>query len=405
MSSVETINSDAALVRISGDIGGIRDWIDITAKEVIIGESLLNPGLMTSITFQSSPYTQERNYYNLKNKDLNLQLEDRLGRSMRIAGQKVYRMDNRGMMPLNIGRTEEFTVHACHYTMLENSKMLMSKLWRCTTPSDVTAAALKCVSANQPDIQQAGPARDYIAENINPYQVINQQCNVALDGDDPSFLHWMTNSAQNGNDTGVHHFRSLKNLISAGAKKVFTFRATDQGVINQADYNNPKNTDKVIIFEFPCEFDYLSDLLNGVKYNGQPFTALTTFNGNNMNGGIFGGAGNMMSDECFEAANMKQSMSNKGSNQQDYGCPTDVESHLLLRQARMGLLEKDKIALRFTAPWSPQVHAGDVIRFNWFDMSNALMPESDTYVVASLMHKIQYGGFSSTSFDCIRTRF
>ena len=33
------VNSDLGLVRISGNIGGITDWEDITTKEVIIGES------------------------------------------------------------------------------------------------------------------------------------------------------------------------------------------------------------------------------------------------------------------------------------------------------------------------------------------------------------------------------
>ena len=178
--------------------------------------------------------------------------------------------------------------------------------------------------------------------------------------------------------------------------------------LTQSDYNNPANANKVIVFEFPCMYDYLTDLLNGVNDRGESINAGTFINYMSMAAQYLGGTGaadNIMSGGCFNIGNMKHSMTNKGSSQQDYGCTSDVESHLLLRQARMALLDRDKIALRMTVPWAPHVHAGDKIRFNWYDPDGALMPESNEYIVASLMHKIQFGGFSTTSFDCIKTVF
>lgn len=398
MSFVDTsANSDRRLVRINGSIGGIV-YPDITTKEIIIGESLLNPGLMLSMVFQSKVYDNfDKVYMRFKNQPVEISLSDSLGHSMRISNMMAYRLDNRAMMPLNMGRTEEFTLHAVHETLLDDARHTMSKTWKCTTPDRIVSAALECVKAGSRQIDGAGPARDYMAENIHPYQVIQQQCNVALDGDDPSFIHWMT--YENG---GQHYFRSLKRLINQGETKVYSFRAADVNV----NFHNDFQQDRVIVFEFPCMFDYLSDILNGVEMDGSNINSVITNNAMTVKGGsqFLSGIGGMLNDGCFVGGNVKQSLTNKGSGQ-DYGCQTDVESHLLLRQARMALLDRDKIALRLTVPWDPTVHAGNRIRFNWYKVNGSLMPDSDSFIVASLTHKIQFGGFSTTSLDCIRARF
>jgi hypothetical protein len=70
----------------------------------------------------------------------------------------------------------------------------------------------------------------------------------------------------------------------------------------------------------------------------------------------------------------------------------------------MGLLERDKIAFRMIAPWNPDLHAGDVITFNWYDKrsgSNSPLYGSGDYMIASMTHRIQLGGFATTSFDCV----
>lgn len=395
--------SDRGLVRIAGSVGGIK-YDAMSTKEIVIGESLLNPSVMVSVTFQSlvyGPFT--KNFMDLKDKSLNFQLFDGLNNFMNVGGDgklKVFRLDNRHMMPANIGKTEEFSIHACHETVLTDAKKLMSKSWKCTTPDQVVRDALKCIeSSGNDDIGGAEPARDYIAENIHPFQVIQQQCNVALDQGDPSFVHYMTFNTQSG--AGIHHFKSLKSMISGANKALFKFVVNEEHKLN---YNDPKRREKVISFEFPCMFDYLTDLLNGVDQNGMNFNAVTTWNPVSMEA-FFKAAGGGQQNPCIDAANMKQSITNKGSSQQDYGCETDVESHLLLRQARMALLDRDKIAFRFTTYWRPDLHAGDKINFLWIDTDGSSMPESQQYVITSLTHKIQLGGFATSTFDCIKTTF
>lgn len=396
MSSVESYtNSDLRRVSINGSIGGIS-YPDITTKEVVIGESLLNPGLMMSMTFQSLVYGPfNKVYMNVKNQPVSVSFQDKYGQFLSISNMTAYRLDNRSMMPLNMGRTEEFTVHAVHKTLLDDARQIMSKHWTCTTPDKIVSEALTCVKAGSMQVDSSEPARDYSAENIHPYQVIQQQCNAALDGGDPSFIHYMTHE-----DGGKHYFRSLKRLREQGNKKVLTFNAKDADI----NFNDPRNFDKVISFEFPCMFDYLSDLLNGAEMGGMNINSLTTINPIKVDGGQFlSGLGEMMGG-CFTGGNFKQSITNKGSGQ-DYGCDSDVESHLLLRQARMALLDRDKITLRLTIPWDPSLHAGDKIFFAWFDADRSLMPDSDTFIISSMTHKILFGGFSTTSLDCIRARF
>ena len=180
------------------------------------------------------------------------------------------------MMPLNMGRTEEFTVHATHFTLLEDAKHVMSKKWTCATPDSIVNEALRCVGATgMNDVAPAQPARDYMAEHIHPFQVIQQQCNVALDGNDPSFVHYMTFGTDSGGAyiwRPTHHFKSLRSMKTGGAVKTFTFRPGEVNI----NYNNPENRNKVMVFEFPCMFDYLTDLLNGVNETGVNINGLLT---------------------------------------------------------------------------------------------------------------------------------
>ena len=94
---------------------------------------------------------------------------------------------------------------------------------------------------------------------------------------------------------------------------------------------------------------------------------------------------------------------NRGTAQQQDGCESNVEEWLLLRQARMGLLEKDKTALRITVPWYPDIHVGNVIGLSWTNKyNNAPVYGAGNYVVAALTHNLQFGGFATTTMDCIK---
>ena len=310
------------------------------------------------------------------------------GYTMQVS-QQLYRIDNR-QLDINVGQTETLTLHACDQSLLNDAQSLVSKSWKCTMPSDIVKNVLQsCADVQNAVVDSAGPARDYIAENIHPFQVVAQQANVALyEGNDPSFLHYMTYE-----NLGTHYFRALGKLIKQAPYLTFS---SSQGV--SLDF---ANGGAAISFSFPCDFDYLSDLLNGIDVGGMPMNTLSTINPFNQAGSLFGG--NI--GACgIGKGNHKTAITNSGSSHQQNGCDMGVEQYLLLRQARMGLLEKDKIALRMTVPWNPNLHVGQVIGFHWggkSDSGGASIYGSGSYLIVALKHNIQLGGYGTTTVDCI----
>ena len=156
-----------------------------------------------------------------------------------------------------------------------------------------------------------------------------------------------------------------------------------------------------------------ADGSNGTAGNNTTFGSwVTGYGGGRGSGGTgttsTGGGGGMMSGSCgIGSGNAKASITNKGTAKEQGGCETDVEKHLLKRQARMGLLEKDKIALRMTTPWRPDVHVGDLVGLNWQckprgqNSAGGMVYGSGTYLVTALSHKIMLGGFATTTMDCV----
>lgn len=392
---VESYGSyDPNLVNAQVAVGN-ETFQDITVKEIILGESLLTPGLQTAVTLQSFVYSQQpKTWGSYKNEPITIIMADSASRFMMV-NQRVYRIDNREM-DINVGQTESLTIHACDPTLLNDAKSLVSKSWKCTRPSSIVDYVLRsCVGAMNTQVDSADPARDYIAENIHPFQVIQQQCNVALyENNNPDFLHYMTFENM-ASGQGKHYFRALKKLESGAPYKVYS----------NVDGGNSSLTaaTRAINFSFPCDFDLLSDLLNGIDENGMPFNSVSVVNpmvgSIDLLGGSVGGCG-------IGKGNAKQAITNKGSSQQQNSCDLEVEKYLPLRQARMGLLEKDKIAFRMTIPWDPELHVGYVIGFNHLGKrENEGVPlyGSGDYLVVSLKHNIQLGGFATTTVDCIHT--
>lgn len=391
-------NDNTNLIKASVSIGG-QMYPGLTVKEIVIGESLTTPGLQTAVALQSHIYSDvTKNYDQWKGKNITIGMaagEAQGPDDYMSINQVVYRMDNREFMPVNVGQTEEFILHACDPTLLHDAKALVSKSWKCTSPNKIVKEVLAdCIGATNPDVESCGPSRDYLAENIHPFQVISQQANVALaDGDDPSFVHYMTFDETQGG-IGKHHFRSLKSLCKQAPKKVFYH--SEGGVT----YNeNPGN--HAFVFSFPCDFDLLSDYLNGVDENGQNFN---TFSAMNFLSGMFKAFGNQsgMRGGCgIGSGNYKMGLSNMGTSQQQNGCEMKIEEYLLKRQARMGLIERDKIALRISVPWSPTLHAGDVITLNWKNKATGQpVYGSGDYIIVSMTHKLHLGGHSITVLDC-----
>jgi len=383
MGSYDNLRIDTQ-VGISG-----QTFSDIVVKELMLGESLLTPGLQTAVTIQSFVYSpQPKLWGSYKNKQMDIQMTQPSGYNMQVS-QQLYRIDNREL-DINVGQTETLTLHACDQSLLNDAQSLVSKSWKCTMPSDIVNYVLQsCAGVNNAVIDNAGPARDYIAENIHPFQVVQQQANVALyEGNDPSFLHYMTYE-----DQGTHYFRALGKLIKQ--QPIFTFFVSQGAGL---DIDNPY---AVISFSFPCDFDYLSDLLNGIDVGGNPINTLSTINPFNQAGSLYGGS---IGGCGIGKGNHKTAITNSGSAHQQNGCEMSVEQYLLLRQARMGLLEKDKIALRLTIPWNPTLHVGNMIAFSWSGKSVAggsPIYGSGNYLIVALKHNIQLGGYGTTTLDCI----
>lgn len=370
----------------------------VTPVEVILGESLLTPGLQTSVRVQSYiHHVPKKNLDDYKDVVMGLELErpllEKYGIQSKLdigGSQIIYRLDNRKLFNNN---TEEFTLHACDQTLLTDAATLVSNLWKCTRPSAVVRQVLSsCAGARAMDIESADPARDYIAENIHPFQVVAQQANVALaDGNDPSFLHYMT--YQNG---GTHHFRSLKSLTKQSP--VMEYYYAETGAVS--GYADPYG---IMTYSFPCDFDLLSDILNGIGPNGANISSTALFNPLLKMFNLFGsqtlGCG-------VGSAVLSAAMSNAGSAQQQNACPDYSQFYLLKRQARMGLLEQDKIALRLTVPWNPSLNAGKIIRIKLYNKElppgeEALNYGSGDYLILSMTHNIKQGGYATTTMDCV----
>jgi hypothetical protein len=102
--------------------------------------------------------------------------------------------------------------------------------------------------------------------------------------------------------------------------------------------------------------------------------------------------------------NYKQGFSNESTAEDRNSCNLDTESHLLKRQARMSLLDKDKMALRITVPCNLDLHAGKMIELKWINSkstSGELVYGSGKYLIAALVHDIKLGGFSVTNMECV----
>lgn len=380
-------------MRFSGVPPHVMD--QVSPVEIVLGESLLTPGLQTSIRVHSYFHNLPvKNLDSFKSSNVTLNLKRLLLKLFNLpdtmdVSQVVYRVDNRKLVN-NV--TEEFIIHACDQTLLNDASSLVSKSWKCTTPSEVVNHVLRsCAGADKLDIESSDPARDYIAENIHPFQVVAQQANVALaSGDDPSFLHYMTYE-----NLGTHHFRSLNHLTKQSP--VMEFFYNEIGIAGDGGYRNPHG---IMTHSFPCDFDLLSDILNGVDEKGRDISSLTVYNPVNA---TFSLLGNQTRGCGLGAAVVKNAMTNAGSETAQNSCPDYAEAYLLKRQARMGLLEQDKIALRLTVPWNPVLHAGKVIKLSLHNKNDPTLLNygSGDYLIVSMTHNIKNNGFSTTTMDCV----
>lgn len=369
----------------------------ITIEEITLGESLLTPGLQTSVRVHSYAHNLPvKNLDEFKNTIMSIRIEKPILKRFNLPDSldvinTTYRLDNRRLIN-NVN--EEFVIRGCHQTLLDDAATLVSKKWKCTRPSSVVDEVLaSCAGAGVRDIESADPARDYIAENIRPFQVVSQQANVALaKGNDPSFLHYMTYQ-----NLGTHHFRSLYSLSRQSPVAEYTFQEVGAMASHAFPYS-------ILTHQFPCDFDLLSDVLNGVGTNGQDLNTFFSVNPVMKMFNIFGSN----TFGCGIGSGLpKLAMSNMGSAQAQDMCPDYSHLYIHKRQARMALLDQDKIALRIMVPWLPTLNVGKVIRLN---LPNKNDPKGTTlnygsgdYLIASLKHNIRRGQPAITTMDCVST--
>ena len=123
---------------------------DVTVKEVIVGESLLNPSAYTVVTLQSAMYFQNWasvpiNWNDFRCQPISVYISDNNtsednARNMKIE-QHVYRCDNRRFSSTNTGNTEDLSLHSIDESILNDAGMVWQKTWKCATPSQIVNEA------------------------------------------------------------------------------------------------------------------------------------------------------------------------------------------------------------------------------------------------------------------------
>ena len=398
------------------EVSGEHNLIDFSVQEISMVESLLSPGLQTAIKVHSYKHiVPPKNFDAFKNIKVNIKISRQILEDYGFAEKSIqfsptiYRLANRK----NFGSShndEEMIFYACHRSLLTNVQQLVSESFNGRTPDQVTEEIFSRMGIENTYIEPSYPMRDYMAENIRPFEVLKQQADAALSysGNDPSFVHFMT--YENG---GTHYFRSLQEMSNENKNPVLRtkfgeaiFRPTGAGEATRTKsdhFSGYKNPLSIMQYSFPCDFDLVTDLLNGVDLQGaiasavaviDPFSREFFLKAVPFIGTVDAGQTFKFMMNNFNTANERES--------QRFG----TENSILKRQARMNLLDPDKIALRMTVPWNPMLHAGKLIKVEFpnanRDDNNTLVNYgSGTYLISALVHTIKHGGYSTTTLDCV----
>ena len=374
---------------------------ELSVKRITLVESLLSPSLQTTVFVQNYRHLgYVKNLDEYANTELTIRIRRPILRDFGyndelLVKNRVWRIDERN--PFNY-QIDEFALVASDETVLKNANRRMSKSWKCVPPHIIAADALKgCVGVNKLIIEAAAPTRTYFAENLHPYQVVAQQADVALaNGNDPSFLHFITYE----DIVGTHRFESLYGMTRKNHIAEFTYvEAGDTNLL----WENPFS---IHHYEFPCDFDIISDLMNGIDkgVDNNSLLVINPFNGihsilggNNAQCGMGGSEGDT-------------SFTNQGSASAEGNCEIDVERHKLKRTARLSLLDTDKVSLRMTVGFNPNLHVGKMIKAtfpNKIVNDNGDFVEikedygSGYYLISALTHNIEMGGYATTVIDCL----
>lgn len=367
----------------SVDIPGVGDlMMGSSVAQVEMHESILSPASYTVTHLQIPTHTEfSRNFDSLKSQDINIKTYNPnifSGKVEEIT-QKIYKMTDR--KPYNHS-VQSFSIHSCDITILNNAERRMSNYYQCMTPSMVAAEAFKCVGATRVFIEPSAPARDYQAANIHPFQVLAEQADVALSGGtDPSYLHFTTLL-----NSGTHYFRSIKEMVSYSPR--WKYYAVEEGAGELL--GNPYN---IIDYSAPCDFDLLSDIMNGVG-SGASVITINPFSGTfDLLQGDLTACGGM------GGALVNSVITDTGS---ETNCGTSPENYMSLRQARLSIIQEDKIALKITVPYNPFLHAGDMVECIFTNKTDGTLNYgSGEYLIVNLQHSLHSGGLGITMMDLV----
>jgi hypothetical protein len=372
-------------------------FVDFNISHVTMTESLMSPSLQTKIHAQSYRHPgyiknwDKLAYQKVKIKAWRDILKDIGQNHELIVENTTFRVSSRTARSDQI---DSLDIMAIDDDALSNAKKRMSKSWKCTTPSEIVSDVLNgCVKVQtKPFLEQSTPARTFFAENIHPYQVIAQQADVALaNQNDPSFLHFITYE----NILGKQHFESLYKMTRK--KETWAYDYNERGDL-ESTWENPY---AILAYTYPCDYDLLSDEMNGA--GNQSLMAINPFSGaHSILGGSNSGCG--MGGQETDTA-----FTNKGSAAAEGNCEIDVEKHKLTRTARLGLLDQDKVAMRVTVAFNPNLHVGQMVKLTTYNKQSTskgelyLQPDyaSGYYLISALTHRLVNGGFGTTVLDCI----
>ena len=394
---------------INNDGSAANDLKDVlnqtTMKDVTLSESLLTPGVQTTITIESANDLVSLPMKNLDlfyNKTMLIYAKRDVLRSDPQGNQKyefstaqrIYRLSDR--KPKNY-QAEQFSLHGCDPSLLQDVKTFVNDSWVCTTPSDITRRVMQCldVGPDQYDIESSYPPRDFTAENLHPFQVIRKQAEAALAGSkDPSFVHFMTYQNRSHDDMPTHNFRSLTKMAEQTPEWEFNYSA------KASDSSNYSRPGDIMKYNSPCDFDLVSDLMNGYDENGnQKGSAIFRAIDETLAGiqGLLSGTSSVLPcggvpDIVVDQAPL---LGITG------GCPTINSDSLIYRESRMALLDKDKIAMQITIPFNPQMNVGRTIDIMFYTKNGERNYGSGRYLITNLLHNLKSGGFGVTVMDCV----
>lgn len=375
---------------------------ETSVTEINLTESLLNPGLQTSVLVTSRYNTPDflKNLDELYMKEVDIYAErkilrfwDDVVKTDFNTTQRVYRLSKRE--PVNYA-LETYQLDFCDDSLLIDAKNYLSRSWFKKTPTDIVKDIYSQVFPNQNlEIEDTSPAQDYIAEFVHPFQAVTQISERALStAGDPSLVHFMTYQNKGHSDINTHNYRSLANM--AKADPVFEFSYSGKASID-LNFANPHD---IMQYSFPRDFDALSDVLNGVDSDGKasPIVGLNMVNPVTSRvsafGPIFNGiAGNTPYMET----------TNKGTEDIQNSAPLTSERIKVLRRARMSLIDPDSIALRMVLPFSPFLNVGRTIKVHF---PNNMRNGEDTYgsgkyLIVNMTHTIKAGGLGLTIVECV----